>query len=197
MAENSGNGGNGDVIDRSEDRGGPMVAETEDQTREGAVAGSGAVAATAVEISNKSNNGAGSGDVEPTGSPPRDPTKGKGAVVAEEETTENPVTYREEDVLFRPAATSSSHRPITKHDVAEHLPDEALAKLLEDNPMIGEIVLKAKEDRVRAIKASEAAERAERERRQEEELLRDAEAEERTEAAKGDSGDRGRGGDTP
>ncbi|KAI8555143.1 hypothetical protein RHMOL_Rhmol05G0151500 [Rhododendron molle] len=80
------------------------------------------------------------------------------------------------------AASSSSHRPITKYYVAEHLPDEALVKLLEDNPMIGEIVLKAKEDRARAIAAMEAAARAEREQKEREELLRDAEAKERAEA---------------
>lgn len=112
--------------------------------------------------------GSGMGErAEPSGSPPRYPARGKGAVGTEEESTEAPVGYREEDVLFRPvstAATSSSHVPITKYDVAEHLPDEMLAKLLEDNPLVGEIVLKAKEDRARAIEASKAAERAERER---------------------------------
>ncbi|KAI8568954.1 hypothetical protein RHMOL_Rhmol02G0240900 [Rhododendron molle] len=54
-----------------------------------------------------------------------------------------------------------------------------LAKLLEDNPIIGEMVLKAKEERARAIATSEAAERAEREQKEGEDLLRDAEAEER------------------
>ncbi|KAI8559726.1 hypothetical protein RHMOL_Rhmol04G0196500 [Rhododendron molle] len=57
--------------------------------------------------------------------------------------------------------------------------DEALAKLLEDNPAIGELVLKAKKERARAIAASEAAERVERERKEREEPLRDMEAEER------------------
>ncbi|KAI8568336.1 hypothetical protein RHMOL_Rhmol02G0190200 [Rhododendron molle] len=88
-------------------------------------------------------SGAMGADLGLNGSPPRDPARGKGAVIEEEETTEAPVTYREEDVLFWPTATSSSHIPITKYDVAEHLPDEALAKLLEDNPIIGEIVLEA------------------------------------------------------
>ncbi|KAI8559674.1 hypothetical protein RHMOL_Rhmol04G0192000 [Rhododendron molle] len=82
-----------------------------------------------------------------SGSPPRDPARGKGTVTEEEETAEVPASYREENVLFRPVAISPSHRSIMKYDVAEHLPDEALAKLLEDNPMIGEILLKAKEDR--------------------------------------------------
>ncbi|KAI8559815.1 hypothetical protein RHMOL_Rhmol04G0204100 [Rhododendron molle] len=77
------------------------------------------------------------------------------------------------------AATSSSHVSVTKYDIAEHLPDEMLAKLLEDNPTIGEMVLKAKEDRARAIEASEAAERAERERAGPRGLAADVEAEER------------------
>ncbi|KAI8572797.1 hypothetical protein RHMOL_Rhmol01G0228400 [Rhododendron molle] len=59
------------------------------------------------------------------------------------------------------------------------MPDEILAKLLEDNPIIGELVLKAKEDWARAIEASELAERAERERARQEGLARDVEAEER------------------
>ncbi|KAI8542705.1 hypothetical protein RHMOL_Rhmol08G0159700 [Rhododendron molle] len=87
--------------------------------------------------------------------------------------------------MFRPAttaATSSSHKPITQYDVTKHLPDEALAKLLEDNPTIGEMVLKAKEERARAIEASEAADRAERERAEREEPMRDMEAEERAAA---------------
>ncbi|KAI8542630.1 hypothetical protein RHMOL_Rhmol08G0152500 [Rhododendron molle] len=82
-------------------------------------------------------SGAEGGDVEAIGPPLRDPAKGKGAVVKGEETTEAP--FHEEDVLFRPTATtaiSSSHRPITKYDVVEQLPDEALAKLLEDNPIM-------------------------------------------------------------
>ncbi|KAI8538461.1 hypothetical protein RHMOL_Rhmol09G0105800 [Rhododendron molle] len=90
--------------------------------------------------------------------------------------------YREEDVLFPLVVTLLSHRPITKYDVAEHLPDEALAKLLEDYPAIGELVLKAKEDRARAIEALEAAERAERERVEREEQARDMEAKERATA---------------
>ncbi|KAI8572178.1 hypothetical protein RHMOL_Rhmol01G0178100 [Rhododendron molle] len=77
------------------------------------------------------------------------------------------------------AATSSRHVPITLDDVAEHSTDEILAKLLEDNPVIGEYVLKAKEDRARAIEASEAAARAERERAGPGGLAADVEAEER------------------
>ncbi|KAI8571872.1 hypothetical protein RHMOL_Rhmol01G0153500 [Rhododendron molle] len=88
------------------------------------------------------------------------------------ETTGVPVTYREEDVLYRPAATSSSHWPISKHYVAEHLSNEVLARLLADNPAISKIVLKAKEDCARAIAASEVAERAEREQREREEPMR-------------------------
>ncbi|KAI8538685.1 hypothetical protein RHMOL_Rhmol09G0124000 [Rhododendron molle] len=133
------------------------------------------------ETGDVSGGGAGGDDIGPGQTPPRDSAKGKGAVI-EEDTPEISVPYREEDIVFRPtvtAATSSSHVPITKYDVAEHLPDEALVKLLEDNPMIGELVLKAKKDRARAIEASEAAERAERERAGQEGLAADVEAEER------------------
>ncbi|KAI8571948.1 hypothetical protein RHMOL_Rhmol01G0160500 [Rhododendron molle] len=59
------------------------------------------------------------------------------------------------------------------------MPDDRLARLLEENPEIGEIVLKAKEERARAIAAWEAAEKAERERKDREEPLREMEAEER------------------
>ncbi|KAI8530358.1 hypothetical protein RHMOL_Rhmol11G0051600 [Rhododendron molle] len=74
--------------------------------------------------------------------------------------------------------TLSSYGPITNHDVAEYLSDEALAKLIEDNPSIGLIVLKAKEDWATEIAASVATERAERERKEREEPLRNMEAEE-------------------
>ncbi|KAI8563794.1 hypothetical protein RHMOL_Rhmol03G0136800 [Rhododendron molle] len=145
--------------------------------------GSGTVAEGSPTVGGSSDGGSSSGavgdDPGPNGSPLRDPARGKGAVVEGEETTEAPVTYREEDVLFRLAATSSNNILIIKYDVAEHLPDEALAKLLEDNPMIGEIVLKAKEERAWAIAASEATARAEREQKEREELLRDAEAKKR------------------
>ncbi|KAI8559872.1 hypothetical protein RHMOL_Rhmol04G0209200 [Rhododendron molle] len=103
--------------------------------------GSGTMAEGPPVIGGSSGDIGGSGtvgdDLGPIGSPPRDPMRGKWAIVEGEETAEVPVTYREDDVLFRPAvmaATSSSHVPITKYDVTEHLPDEALAKLLEDNP---------------------------------------------------------------
>ncbi|KAI8572137.1 hypothetical protein RHMOL_Rhmol01G0175400 [Rhododendron molle] len=116
------------------------------------------------------------------GSPPRDLVRGKGTVIAEEEPTEIPVEYREKDIAFRPAAsaaTSSRHVPVTKQDIAEHLPDDRLARLLEENPDVGEIVLGAKEERARAIAAWEATEKPERERKDREEPLRDVEAEER------------------
>ncbi|KAI8542706.1 hypothetical protein RHMOL_Rhmol08G0159800 [Rhododendron molle] len=234
MADNSGNGGSGDVIDHPEDRGGPMEIEINDQLLGGTVASSGAVVtsgsdndigrdqqqdvghgsdqraveaeprateetgaaghsvepldpSTTVEGSvmtssgprDAGGSGTGGDEAGPIKSPPRDPAKGKGVVVEEGETTEVPVTYREEDVLFRPAVTSSSHGRITKHDIAEHLSDEALVKLLDDNPIIGEIVLKAKEDQAKEIAAAEVAERAEREQRERKEPLREAEAEER------------------
>ncbi|KAI8547507.1 hypothetical protein RHMOL_Rhmol07G0201300 [Rhododendron molle] len=114
------------------------------------------------------------GDIPgPNASLPRDPARGKGVVaeepVEEEQTTEAaPVEIRDEDIVFRPpviAATLSCHVPITKDDIAEHLPDDMLARLLEERPDIGEIVLKAKEERARAVAAWEAAEKAEREKR--------------------------------
>ncbi|KAI8524921.1 hypothetical protein RHMOL_Rhmol13G0187100 [Rhododendron molle] len=128
--------------------------------------------------------GTGAVDDDPglNGTPPRDSARGKGAVIAEkEERTEVPVEYREQDIAFRlaaSAATSSSHVSITKYDIAEHLPDNRLARLLEENPEIGEIVLKEKEEHARAIAALEAAERAERERK-DGDPLREMEAEER------------------
>ncbi|KAI8529984.1 hypothetical protein RHMOL_Rhmol11G0018500 [Rhododendron molle] len=82
------------------------------------------------------SSGAAGDDLGSIESPPRDSARGKAAAVEGAETTKVPVTYREEDVLCRPAATSSSQVPITKYDVAEHLPDEMLAKLLEDSPLI-------------------------------------------------------------
>ncbi|KAI8563789.1 hypothetical protein RHMOL_Rhmol03G0136300 [Rhododendron molle] len=135
-------------------------------------------------------------DTGPNQTPPRDSAKGNGAAVeeehieeeqmAKEQTTEAaPVEIREEDIAFRPpggVATSSRHVPITYADIAEHAPDELLAKLLEDHPVIGEYVLKAKEDRARAIEAAEAVVRAEREAEGEragEGLAADIEAEER------------------
>ncbi|KAI8555121.1 hypothetical protein RHMOL_Rhmol05G0149500 [Rhododendron molle] len=146
--------------------------------------------------SNVESSGAGGGDTELGRSLPRDPAKGKGVAtieekqVEEEQTTEAAtVEIRGEHIAFRPpatAATSSCHVPITLDDIAEHAPDELLAKLLEDHPIIEEYVLKAKEDRARAIEASEAATRAERERARPGGLAADVEAEERdTEEAQG------------
>ncbi|KAI8551447.1 hypothetical protein RHMOL_Rhmol06G0186500 [Rhododendron molle] len=139
------------------------------------------------------SSGAGSGDIDPNRSPPRNPERGKGAIVEGEQTTEIP--YREEDVLLRPATTaaiSSSHRQITKYDVTEHLTDEALAKLLEDNPAIRELVLKAKEDQARAIEASEATERAKREKVKRERCGGGGKGQKRGPVATSDSCGRGR-----
>ncbi|KAI8555215.1 hypothetical protein RHMOL_Rhmol05G0157600 [Rhododendron molle] len=133
-------------------------------------------------LGNAGGSGTDGGDTGPSQTPPRDSANGKRAAIEEVETTAEPVTYQEADVTFRPAATaatSSSHVLITKYDVAEHLPDELLAKLLEENPIIGEMVLKAKEDRARAIEASEAAKQAKRERAGLEGLAANVEAEER------------------
>ncbi|KAI8567922.1 hypothetical protein RHMOL_Rhmol02G0158600 [Rhododendron molle] len=102
------------------------------------------------ETGGAEGNGVGGDDTWPSQTPPRDSAKGKGAVI-DEETAESPVPYREEDVVCRPV----------------------------DNPIIGEFVLKAKDERARAIEASEAAERAERERAGPEGLAADIEAEER------------------
>ncbi|KAI8568245.1 hypothetical protein RHMOL_Rhmol02G0183900 [Rhododendron molle] len=138
-------------------------------------------------------SGAVGDNTEPSQTLPRDSAKGKGVVVEEEhveeermkkeQTTEAAtVEIRGEDIAFRPpatAATSSRHAPITFDDIAEHAPDELLAKLLEDHPAIGEYVLKAKEDRAREIEAAEAAAQAERERAGPEGLAADVEAEER------------------
>ncbi|KAI8530044.1 hypothetical protein RHMOL_Rhmol11G0023900 [Rhododendron molle] len=138
-------------------------------------------------------SGAVGDDTELSQTPPRDSAKGKGVVTEEEhaeevrieevQTTEvAPVEIRVEDIAFRPpagAATSSRHVPITYADIAEHAPDELLAKLLEDHPVIGEYVLKAKEDRARAIEEAEAVARAGTERAGSEGLAADIEAEER------------------
>ncbi|KAI8555692.1 hypothetical protein RHMOL_Rhmol05G0193800 [Rhododendron molle] len=144
-----------------------------------------------------SSSGAVGDDSGPGQTPPRDSAKGKGAVIEEEhveevqiereQTTEaTTAEIREADIAFIPpvtVATSSRHVPITYDDIAEHTPDEILVKLLEDHPEIGEYVLKAKEDRARAIEAAEAAARAERETEREragpEGLAADVEAEER------------------
>ncbi|KAI8572113.1 hypothetical protein RHMOL_Rhmol01G0173300 [Rhododendron molle] len=142
MADNKNNGGGGEVVDRPEDRGGPMAIEGADQTAaelvgvEGAVVasssdggedqqqeigsggegrarepdarameqagamgpniepmgpGSVAEASSIVDRSLDSVDGSGAvGDVtKPSGSPPRDSTKGKGIAVEEEQATED------------------------------------------------------------------------------------------------------------
>ncbi|KAI8530319.1 hypothetical protein RHMOL_Rhmol11G0047900 [Rhododendron molle] len=250
MADHGTGGGEGEVIDQSEDRGGPMAVEEVGRTAaepagvEGAVLtsggdgeqghgqeaaggenprgvesetrardqagvvepnrepeGSGMMAEGPPVVEGVSGGAGGSGAVGDktglSGSPPRDSAKGKRAVIAEEQveevhieevrTTEaDPVEVREEDIAFRPpagAATSSRHVPITYDDIAEHTPDEILARVLEQHPEIGEYILKAKEDRARVIEAAEAAARAEREAEREragpEGLAADVEAEER------------------
>ncbi|KAI8538494.1 hypothetical protein RHMOL_Rhmol09G0108200 [Rhododendron molle] len=82
-------------------------------------------------------------------SPQRDSTRGKSIVVEGEETTEVLVEIRVEDVMFRPVEGSSSHRPVTKQDLAQFLSDEGQAKLLEENPAVGITVLTAREERER------------------------------------------------
>ncbi|KAI8550538.1 hypothetical protein RHMOL_Rhmol06G0115000 [Rhododendron molle] len=56
------------------------------------------------------SSGAVGDDPRPNRSMPRDPARGKGTVVEKEETTEAPVTYREEDVLFRPDSPESQRK---------------------------------------------------------------------------------------
>ncbi|KAI8559580.1 hypothetical protein RHMOL_Rhmol04G0185400 [Rhododendron molle] len=241
MAEHGDSGGGGEVVDHSENRGGPMSVKEADQTAaepiriEGAEITSGGNGGKGYEqetagveesravngkprttdqagavgprvdpagpssmveslsVIRGSGNVVGSGgargdDFGPSGSPPRDLTKGEGLAVEEEHVEEEQTTevapseIREEDIVFRPpvtAAIASRHVLITLDDVAEHTPDEILTKLLEDNPIIGEYVLKAKEDRAMAIEASEAAAPAERERAGPEGLVEDMEVEER------------------
>ncbi|KAI8559739.1 hypothetical protein RHMOL_Rhmol04G0197800 [Rhododendron molle] len=178
-AVTTGGDGREDQEQGGSDEGNPRVAEAGPHVRDeiGAlgpnadpVSPSTAVGSSVVisgNLGDTSGSGTRGNDIEVRQTPPRDSAKGKGAVGAEAETTEvTTVEIREVDIAFRPvatAATSSSHVPITKYDVVEHLPDKMLAKLLKDNPVIGEMVLKAKEDRARAIEASEAAKRAGRE----------------------------------
>lgn len=93
---------NADPRATEEPRAADPVVETLDQSTavEGSiVAGIGSGGAGGSDV--------GSGDdIGPNGSPPRDSAKGKGTVTEEGETTEVPLVYREEDVLFWPAATS-------------------------------------------------------------------------------------------
>ncbi|KAI8572722.1 hypothetical protein RHMOL_Rhmol01G0221600 [Rhododendron molle] len=95
------------------------------------------------------------------------------------------------------AATSSRHMPITYDDIAEHTPDAILARLLEERPDIGELVLKANENRAQAIEAAEAAERAERERKDRKTLERHGGRGEGCRGGTGTQGDsRSRGGNS-
>ncbi|KAI8559922.1 hypothetical protein RHMOL_Rhmol04G0213900 [Rhododendron molle] len=104
-----------------------------------------------------SSNGTRGNDTGPIESPPRVPAKGKGIVGTEEVHIERLPPLR-----FGRRTLHSGHR-----------------QLLADHPIIGEYVLKAKEDRARAIEASDAAARAERERAGSEGLAADIKAEER------------------
>ncbi|KAI8559766.1 hypothetical protein RHMOL_Rhmol04G0199500 [Rhododendron molle] len=158
----------------------PRAAESEARARDqvGAVGSSRApevlgMVAEGPPVVDRSSGGAeGSGAVgenpESNESPPRDSAKGKGVVIEEEQvervqieevqTVEaDPVEIREEDIAFRPpagAATSSRHVPVTYDDIAEHTPDEILARVLEQHPEIGEYILKAKEDRAKGSRGS-------------------------------------------
>lgn len=85
-----------------------------------------------------SGSSGGGGDVRPE-SPPRDPVRGKGVVVAEEASGDVPV----ELVEFKPAAESLGHRPITHGDFTEYVGEGVLARLLQENPMVVTAVLAA------------------------------------------------------
>ncbi|KAI8563674.1 hypothetical protein RHMOL_Rhmol03G0127600 [Rhododendron molle] len=114
--------------------------------------GPGVVAEGSSVVGGSSGDGGSSGAMSdisgPNGSPPRDSARGKGVVIAEAEkpteedrTTEapSPVEIPEEDIAFRPlltAATSSRLIPITFDDIAEHTPDEILARLLGSAPIL-------------------------------------------------------------
>ncbi|KAI8550816.1 hypothetical protein RHMOL_Rhmol06G0136800 [Rhododendron molle] len=204
MADHGNGGGGGEVVDQSEDRGGPMETQLGDQRLAGAVKGESAAVEGGGDGRENQEQEVG-GEVEPVVQPP-DPSMAVAASSVpgsgledtghggDGRTPELAVAAAPRVLMLRQsglrrgirpattAATSLSHRPITKYDVAEHLPDEALAKLLEDNPIIDEIVFKAQEDRARAIAELKAAERAERERVEREETVRDMEAEERAAA---------------
>ncbi|KAI8555230.1 hypothetical protein RHMOL_Rhmol05G0158400 [Rhododendron molle] len=176
MAEHSGNGSGGEVSDHPEDAEAPMETESEDQEVTEVV---GVEAATPLDLSMKV-----AGSVMVGRSPGEANHGGDGRAPEAEPRAIEEVGAMGPSVEPVGSTSSDIVKPLADHkyDVAEHLPDEALAKLLEDNPAIGELVLKAKEERARAIAATEATERAKRERKEKEEPLRDAEAEERARA---------------
>ncbi|KAI8559769.1 hypothetical protein RHMOL_Rhmol04G0199800 [Rhododendron molle] len=194
MADHGGNGGGGEVVNQIEDQGGLMEREIGDQTAARTVEDVGAEARDGGDGEQEQQETAGGVEehraikgvpraTDQAGAEGSRKEHAEEVRIEEVQTTEAaPVEIREEDIAFRPpagAATSSRHVPITYADIAEHAPDELLAKLLEDHPVIGEYVLKAKEDQARAIEEAEAVARAERERAGSERLAADIEAEER------------------
>ncbi|KAI8547622.1 hypothetical protein RHMOL_Rhmol07G0209700 [Rhododendron molle] len=170
MADHGIGGGEGEVVDQSGDRGERMAVEpAEDRAAEAVVDRSAEVPSDGDGVEDHEQE-AGAG-------------KNRRAIEAEPRATVEaslvgpvvePIGFSTEARASPgggcrvPTGSDSGHNiePRADHldDVAEHAPDEILAKLLEDHPIIGEYVLKAKEDRARAIEASEAAVRAERER---------------------------------
>ncbi|KAI8538353.1 hypothetical protein RHMOL_Rhmol09G0096400 [Rhododendron molle] len=204
MADHGGSNGGGEVVDRSEDRGGPMAVEEVDRmaaeparVKGAEVTGGGEgiqgreqeggdqenpraaegeprarVETGVVEPSSDpvdlgmaaegspfvggsssaiSGSGAVGGDTGPSGSSPRDSAKGKGIVVEEKQAKKEQITeaaiveIREENIAFRlpvTVATSSRHVRISLDDIAEHAPDEIVAKLLEITPSSGSMFLK-------------------------------------------------------
>lgn len=99
-------------------------------------------------VSGAGSIGAGSsssgGDVQ-SGSPRRDPARGKDPAVAEETLREAPVERPE----FIPTVGSSGHDHITKRDFAEFMGDDVLAQLLAENPTVVTTMLAAREERQR------------------------------------------------
>ncbi|KAI8560195.1 hypothetical protein RHMOL_Rhmol04G0236900 [Rhododendron molle] len=122
------------------------------------------------------------GGVGPSGSLPRDMTKGNGIAVDTKETMEAPTG----SVKFRPAAGSSRHKPILKGYFVEYMDDATLARLLQDNPVVVAVVVAAREERQKAIALAQEEERlrdeAESARVEGEDALREMEAARRAKA---------------
>ncbi|XP_058181139.1 uncharacterized protein LOC131299571 [Rhododendron vialii] len=90
-----------------------------------------------------------------SGTPPRDPTRGKDPVVVEESSGEVPVEVGE----FRPVVGSSVHVPITYRDFAKFVTEEKLGRLLRENPVVVAAVISAREERQREIARAQEEER--------------------------------------
>ncbi|KAI8551221.1 hypothetical protein RHMOL_Rhmol06G0168000 [Rhododendron molle] len=122
------------------------------------------------------SSGAEGGDVGLDESLSRDSAKGKSVAVEEEVPVEVPCQDSGEDEMFRPVEGSSSHKPVTKQDLAEFLIGKGLTKLFKENPAVEKAVLTAREERERDSNVGNGGEGRERERKRAEgeEALRDA-----------------------